>query len=360
MEQSVNNLNLQTPWHAVDNPEGLNRQLQKELNKNHKLFGSKVNAVARRQDNDDVLFYIEKGESEFALVHLTWRQSQHRDGQWPSTYFYKDREAVQAKIDKDIRAWDESESEPMDETGGFIAGKERVIIIGASSGIGKALAKIYALDGCLVAISGRREHLLEEFRSSFSGRMITACFDITTADNISELESLVKRLGGLDLLIISAGTGEPSNDLSWTIDKMTVDTNVNGFVSIANWAFNYFMNQGYGHLTAISSIAAYRGGSYAPAYNASKSFQSNYLEGLAIKARRWKKDVIITNIEPGFVDTKMLKADTVFWRVPVDKAARQIIQGLNKKRRKIFISKRWALIAWIMKWMPYWIYKRIG
>src|SRR5258706_12540012 len=129
---------------------------------------------------------------------------------------------------------------------------------------------------------------------------------------------------------------------------------------MSNWAFNFFVKQGYGQLVIISSIAANRGNSSAPAYSASKAFQSVYFEGLAIKAGKLEKRVTITCIEPGFVRSKMAKSDKLFWVVPVDKAARQIIRAIDKKKRKAYISKRWWLIAKLLRWMPYPVLKRFA
>jgi short-subunit dehydrogenase len=239
--------------------------------------------------------------------------------------------------------------------------QQKIIIIGATSGIGRRLSEIYIQKGNRVGISGRRLELLREIKQQSPQQVEYECFDVTKSENISHLETLVSKLNGLDILVISAGNGEPSKELSWQIDKTTVETNVNGFIEIANWAFNFFVNQGYGQLATISSIAAIRGGSHAPAYNASKAFQSNYFEGLSIKARRIKKDIGITCIEPGFVNTPMAKGgDKMFWVVPVDKAARQIIRGIEKRKRKVYISRRWWLIAKVLKIAPYWLYKKFG
>jgi len=168
---------------------------------------------------------------------------------------------------------------------------QRIIIVGATSGIGRKLAENYVSRGDRVGITGRRMELLKEIKQQSPSQIEYACFDVTANENISNIEALVDKLGGLDLLIISAGTGEPSNELSWTIDKRTVETNVNGFVEIANWAFNFFIKQGHGHLASVSSIAAIRGNRHAPAYNASKAFQSNYLEGLSAMAYKIKKPI---------------------------------------------------------------------
>jgi short-subunit dehydrogenase len=237
---------------------------------------------------------------------------------------------------------------------------KKIIIVGATSGIGRKMAEIYLKKGHKVGITGRRLELLEQVKHQFPEQSEYECFDVTGKQNTSNLELLVNKLGGLDIIVVSAGTGEVSKELSWIIDKRTVETNVNGFVEIANWAFNFFAKQGHGQLVTISSIAANRGNSRAPAYNASKAFQSIYFEGLALKAKRLKKDIAITCIEPGFVATKMAKSNKLFWVVPVDKAARQIIRAIEKKKRKVYISHRWWILAKLFKWTPYWILKKIG
>lgn len=245
---------------------------------------------------------------------------------------------------------------------------QKIIIIGATSGIGRRMAELYVQKGHMVGITGRRLELLQEIKQQSPQQLEYECFDITKSGNINHIKSLISKLGGLDILVISAGWGKPSKELDWEIDKEITAINVNGFIEIANWGFNYFVKQGSGQLAVISSVSATRGSGYAPAYAASKAFESTYFEGLSIKARRLKNpstgsglNISITCIEPGFVNTKMAHGgDKMFWIVPVDKAARQIIRAIEKRKRKVYISRRWWLIAKIMKWMPYWLYKRIG
>ena len=237
---------------------------------------------------------------------------------------------------------------------------KRIIIVGATSGIGRKMAELYAADGNCVGITGRRKELLNEIENLVPGNIKTECFDVTGKENIARLSSLIEKIGGLDILIYSSGVGEPSKELDWQLDKLTVDTNVNGFIEIVNWGFNYFIKQGHGRMAVISSIAANRGNSWAPAYSASKAFQSNYFEALAIKAKRLKKDIGITCIEPGFVATKMAKGNKQFWIVPLEKAARQMVAAIEKKKRKVYVSKRWWLIAKLMRLLPFWAYKKIG
>src|SRR6188768_141586 len=198
---------------------------------------------------------------------------------------------------------------------------KKVIIVGATSGIGRKMAELYAAAGNIVGITGRRKELLDEIENIFPDKIKTECFDVTGDENIERLAALIQKTVGLDILVYSSGFGDLSKQMDWEIDKPTVDTNVYGFIQITNWAFNYFTRQEYGSMAVISSIAANRGNSWAPAYSASKAFQSNYFEALAIKTKKMKKNIGITCIEPGFVDTKMAKGNKRFWLVSLEKAA---------------------------------------
>ena len=237
---------------------------------------------------------------------------------------------------------------------------KRIIVVGATSGIGRKMAELYAAAGNIVGITGRRKELLDEIENMFPDKIKTECFDVTGNENIERLKALIQKLGGLDILVYSSGFGDLSKQMDWEIDKPTVDTNVYGFIQITNWAFNYFTRQEYGSMAVISSIAANRGNSWAPAYSASKAFQSNYFEALAIKTKKMKKDIGIICIEPGFVNTNMAKGYKKFWVVPLEKAARQIITGIEKKKQKVYVSKRWWLVARLMRLTPFWLYKKIG
>jgi short-subunit dehydrogenase len=237
---------------------------------------------------------------------------------------------------------------------------QRVIIIGATSGIGLELAKFYIKNNAMVGATGRRRELLDELQKGFSKQVRIECFDVMGNDNIFHVTSLIEKLGGVDILIYNSGFGDVSKDLDWQIDKQTTQTNVNGFVEIVNYAFNYFAKQGHGQIAATSSIGSIRGNSWAPAYSASKAFMSVYMEGLHMKAKKMNLNIAVTDILPGFVNTKMAKGNKQFWIVKVEKAVKQIFDAIKKKKRRVYVSPRWRLIAWIMKWMPYSIYRRIA
>lgn len=118
-------------------------------------------------------------------------------------------------------------------------------------------------------------------------------------------------------------------------------------------------NQSSGHIAGISSIAAIRGPGKAPAYNASKSFMSNYLEGLRQKASKSGIAITVTEIQPGFVNTAMAKGEGLFWVAPPEKAAWQIFKAITGKKKHAYITKRWRSIAWLLKIMPRWIYNKL-
>jgi short-subunit dehydrogenase len=237
---------------------------------------------------------------------------------------------------------------------------KKAIVIGASSGIGRELAKILSGNGYTVGVMARRAHLLNELRNEIKGEVLVQeidAADIETAMGI--LASFIEKMGGTDLVVISAGTGEINDDLKWPLEYETIRTNVTGFAAIANVAIHHFIKKGSGHLVCISSIAALRGGRESPAYNASKAFESNYIEGLRQKIRRLKLPITVTDIKPGFVKTAMAKGEGIFWAAPADKAAMQIYDAIKRKKAHTYITRRWRLIAWLLKGIPARIYERL-
>ena len=237
---------------------------------------------------------------------------------------------------------------------------KRVLVIGASSGIGREVARLFAREGHHVGVMGRRTELLEEVRGEFPGQVSTGVLDVKGMTDSSALDAIVVEMGGMDVCIYCSGVGTISKTLEWSIEKDTTDTNVNGFIRCAEWAFNRFVAQGGGHLANISSVASRRGNSHAPAYSASKAFQSVYFEGLRMKALRLRVPVTITDVQPGFVNTKMAQGNGRFWVAEVDKAARQIKAGIDRKSFRVYVTRRWRLVAWLMRTMPDFIYHRLS
>lgn len=237
---------------------------------------------------------------------------------------------------------------------------KKAIIVGATSGIGRELAKLLTANGYAVGITGRRTELLDEIKKENPNAYAIKSLDVTdTKNTIEKLEELIIEIGGMDLLILSSGTGDVNEHLDFEIEKRTIDTNVTGFTYIVNWAFNYFERQKYGHLVAISSVGGLRGSRQAPAYNATKAYQINYLESLRQKATKLKTSIFITDIRPGLVDTAMAKGNGLFWVMPLNKATNQIFRAIQRKRKVAYVTKRWGIIAFISRHLPRFIYDKM-
>lgn len=235
---------------------------------------------------------------------------------------------------------------------------KRAIVVGASSGIGRELAKILSRNNYIVGVMARRIALLEELAGETTA--LVQKIDVNNTDSAMEtLKAFIEQMGGADLIVISAGTGDINNNLDWQVERQAITTNVTGFAALANVAMHHFMERGSGHLVGISSLAALRGGRQSPAYNASKAFESNYLEGLRQKIKNAGLHITITDIKPGFVKTAMAKGDGIFWAAPANKAARQIYNAIKQKKSSAYVTQRFRLIAWLMKIIPGPLYERL-
>jgi short-subunit dehydrogenase len=237
---------------------------------------------------------------------------------------------------------------------------KRAIIIGATSGIGRALAKLLSDNDFKVGITGRRTMLLTEIKNENPDLYYIKSFDISDTNKIPEyLSELTNEIGGLDLIVLCSGTGDLNIDLDFETEKRTIDTNVYGFTAIADWSFNFFKKQKHGHFAAITSVGGLRGNRHAPSYSASKAYQINYLEGLRQKAAKQSDPIIITDIRPGFVNTDMAKGDGIFWMSQTGKAASQILKGIWNQRKIIYVTRKWRLIAILLKLLPNRIFDKI-
>jgi short-subunit dehydrogenase len=237
--------------------------------------------------------------------------------------------------------------------------KKNAIIVGASSGIGKALAGILSREGYRLGLIGRREQLLLEVAKDLPGEVVVQqmCIaDTQTADD--HFEHFIRRMGDVQLIVISAGIGYRNPRLERSLELETINTNVSGFTLIAGAAFRYFKKEGKGHLVGISSIMSLRGSANAPAYNASKAYMANYLEGLRLKALNEKLKIVVTDVRPGYVQTDMAEGDRIFWVASPEIAASQIFDAIRGVKRRAYITKRWNLVALIIRLIPDPIYNK--
>ena len=194
----------------------------------------------------------------------------------------------------------------------------------------------------------------------YPSNTFAATADITKQDEIEQaIHLLYRKLGNIDLAIICSGTGDLNPSLEYSIELLTIETNVMGWTSVIDTLYNLFEQQNHGHLVAITSAGGLRGEPMAPAYSATKAYQINYMEALRKKAFKAGNKIVVTDIRPGLVDTAMAKGDNLFWVMPVDKVARQIRNAIRRKKSKVYVTKRWHVLAVINKFLPFCLYKRM-
>lgn len=229
----------------------------------------------------------------------------------------------------------------------------RVVIIGASSGMGLEVAKLFIARGYQVGVAARREDRLQALKQEAPDRVVTATIDVTTDDAPERLRDLIGQLGGMDLFFYSSGIGKQNRTLTPDIELATVNTNGLGFTRMIGEAYRYFVERGEGHIAAITSIAGTKGLGPAPSYSATKAFQNTYLQALEQQANARGLKIRFTDIRPGFVNTDLLNDN---FRYPMmlspEKVSRQIVKAIDNKRHVMVIDWRYAILTALWRRFP--------
>ena len=237
---------------------------------------------------------------------------------------------------------------------------KKVIIIGATSGIGREVALIYIAQGWKVGVAGRREAELESLRAEYPEQVYAQTLDVTQEDAPEKLHALIEQVGGMDVFLLSSGIGKQNPTLETGLELATAATNVEGFIRMTNAAFHYFEQHGHGHLAVISSIAGTKGLGAAPAYSATKGFQNIYMDALDQLARMKKLNIQFTDIRPGFVATPLLnnqKKYPMLMEAPI--VALDIVSAIEKKKRVAIIDWKFRLLVGFWRLIPKWIWLRL-
>ena len=234
------------------------------------------------------------------------------------------------------------------------------IVVGASSGIGKEVARLLIADGWHVGIAARRLEPLTELKATAPDRVEVAAIDVTQPDAGERLLQLADKLGGMDLYFHSSGIGKQNRTLETEIELRTMETNAVGFTRMIDTAYRYFAAHGKGHIAAITSIAGTKGLGPAPAYSATKALQANYLQALEQQARQSGLDIHITDIRPGFVDTALLSGT---FRYPMmlrpESVARDIVSSIYRQRHVRVIDLRYRILTFFWRLVPNWLWRRL-
>ena len=237
------------------------------------------------------------------------------------------------------------------------------IVVGASSGIGAAIALQLAAEGVRVAILGRRKDRLEELVGTDPSHLRPYVHDATCFDSVAPLfDQIVADLGGLDLIVYAAGTMPPvaEGEFSFAKDRSTVEANLLGAMAWLNQAAASFQTARAGTIIGLSSIAGERGRRTKPAYCASKAALTSYLEALRNRLARYGVNVV--TVKPGLVDTEMNRqTGRIFWLISAEQAARGSLRLAHKGNGASgYVPRRWAFVAWLMRILPSWIFRKIN
>lgn len=217
-----------------------------------------------------------------------------------------------------------------------------------------------AADGWTLGLASRNERAIEELAGELGEGTAVHVVDVRdTASVPGRLDALRASLGDVECVVISSGIGIFNNYLLWEPEGDTIATNVAGFAAVATWAGRYFLERKKGHLVGISSVASLRGSPFNPAYNASKAFVSNYMQGLRMNLGRF--DVAVTDIRPGYIDTPMTEGQKgMFWVADVETCARQIYRAMKRRRKVAYVPRRWVFVSILSKTAPEFLYKRFS
>lgn len=268
--------------------------------------------------------------------------------------------------------------------------KGNAIVMGATSGIGREVAKILIDKGFRVGVAGRREDALASLAELAPERVFTERIDITAPDAPARLLGLIERMGGISLYLHCSGYGSQNLALDIGIENQTVMTNVYGFTRMIDTVYHYFaerctdgggtscsagnsagntMSNSAGisagkqkcdyRIGFISSIAGTKGLGAAPSYSATKRYQWIYAEALAQQAHIGKKRIKFTDIRPGFVATDFLGSTNYPMMMERKYVARKIVKALLKGKRRVIIDWKYRVLVLFWRLVPSCIWERL-
>ena len=241
------------------------------------------------------------------------------------------------------------------------------IVIGASSGIGRGLALKLSEAGYIVGAVARRIQLLETLEQEAKNPIFIKQVDIADHEAAAQqIQELITQMGGyIDVAIINAAIWpelDYESKLVWQAQQATIAVNVTGCTRLMTLFAQQFVDQQAGHLVTISSVDALRGSAMAPMYAATKAFLSNYADGLRYYFTQNKLPITVTDVLPGYVEVPEFQLwDSAYWVTPYEKAVNQIIQeAVIEKKKCIYVSHRWKIIAALLLFAPDWLNDALG
>jgi len=244
--------------------------------------------------------------------------------------------------------------------------QKRAIIVGASSGIGAALAHRLTDEGYQIALLARRGEMLEKLTNEINQkhgetRALYYIHDVSDFDSVPELfRKIMADLGGLDTFIYNAGLSRTVGlkNFNFEKDRITMEVNLMGALAWLNPVAEAFQSLQHGQIVGISSVAGERGRVGNPSYNTSKAALTCYLEALRNRLTRY--GVSVLTVKPGFVQTDLIKnAKKLFWVISPEQAAKDIYNAMRRRKQEIYTPARWRWVMFIIRNIPSFIFRKL-
>lgn len=245
--------------------------------------------------------------------------------------------------------------------------RRRGIIIGASVGLGAALARKLANEGYSLALIARSEDKLDKLCNEITANgqfAIAYVHDVTEYNKIPDLlRKIVADLGGLDLVMFVAGVNYPPGGIdkyNFENDRKMIEVNLIGAMAWLTPIAEMFQSAKAGQIVGISSVAGDRGRVGNPGNNASKAGLTTYLE--ALRNRLTRHGVNVLTVKPGFLKTRMLKTalgSTPFVIEP-ERAADDIIKAMKRRSQVIYTASIWRWIMLAIQHTPSFIFRKLS
>lgn len=231
---------------------------------------------------------------------------------------------------------------------------KKVVIMGASSGIGYAVAEAFASRGVKVGLAARHVKSLSELKKKYPDYVEYERIDITKADAPELTGRLIEKLGGMDIYFHVAGIGAENVALDPQRESDIINTNAASFARMTATAYRYFRDKGIsGQIAAVTSVAGTNGIGRLSAYSASKKCAQTYLVALEQLAHEEGADISFTDIRPGWVRTPLLEKTKDYpMEMTLDYALPFIIRAIVRKERVAYVDWRWGLVARAWKRLP--------
>lgn len=275
-------------------------------------------------------------------------------------------------VSDDFPAGDSPKPRPFDRTQDTpalatpLTPRRRGIIVGASVGLGAALARKLSREGYALALLGRNKERLASLSNEINARggyVRAYVHDVGEHHKVPDLlRKVVAELGGLDLIVYVAGVNLPPGGIdkyNFENDRKMIEVNLLGAMAWLTPVAEMFQSAGAGQIVGISSVAGDRGRVGNPGYNASKAGLTTYLE--ALRNRLARHNVNVLTVKPGFMKTEMLKAaqGATPFAVPPERAAEDIWKAMKKRKQVVYTPPIWRWIMLAIQHTPSFIFRRL-